>query len=125
MFVPIVKRPKIPFKCQLCRCDKIGACDHEMLARDVARARDLYDCVDVDPDDNSDPDASNQPTVEEDHDEEEKSGSSGGVLNDLDVWTYCPLHVSRPVLPCTGEHKITENMYKRIKGTPREKAVIF
>ena len=114
LFVAVTKRPKLPVQCQMCRCSKRELCDHEDVVRDILKDRGLYDYIEE-----HDNDASNI-THETDN-----NGQHSSLEGNMDVWTYCPLHLSRPILPCHGEHKLINKLYDRINQTPVTSPIDF
>lgn len=57
--------------------------------------------------------------------EVEDAETNTPARQDIDVYTYCPMHVMRPVLPCLGERKITQAMYKCIASFPNRQGLFF
>ena len=58
----------------------------------------------------------------------DEEGSADGVAptrQDVDIWTYCPMHITRPVLPCRGEQLSTQKMYERIYSFPNREGIFF
>ena len=108
LFLCITKRPHMRFQCQLCRNNERAACDHEDVVRHRAKQLNLYDITEDDDEDSDAP----QP---EDIDAHNPPGGGGG-FTDMDVWSYCPLHVSRPLLPCKAEQVTLDELYNRIRS---------
>ena len=79
-------------------------CSHELACRTDAIMRRLYDLND----DGDESDADNG--------SEDEFHRISAIRKDLDLWTYFPMHLSRPVLHCQGEQLITFKMYDRIKA---------
>ena len=61
----------------------------------------------------------------EDDPEQETNETVRPVRDDLDLYTYCPMHVTRPVLPCSGEQQMTREMYDRINSFPHRDGIFF
>lgn len=106
LFVPLVKRLKRYFQCGLCHGSPTsrGPCTNESYTRDKCLSSGLYDCSD------------NESSISQQNNDPNPPRQSTGIsLDSADSFVYCPSFTSRPVLPCSSETKLTDQLYKRIE----------
>ena len=115
LFVTVCKRPKRPFRCFLCRGNDTRRCmcPHESSCRRIAMQSNLYDLREEDE------------STDTGSDEEGSADRVAPTRQDVDIWTYCPVHITRPVLPCRGEQLSTQKMYERISSFPNSEGFFF
>lgn len=110
LFFYETKQPNLPFQCFLCRGrnQKRSYCYHEITCRREAVKISLYDVHDNRNDDDEIDASIEQADVKDD------VGRRDSSRTDIEVYTYFPMHITRPVLPCRGEQRLMNRTYGRI-----------